>query len=93
VTQGVLRHLLRLGRFAILSAEMDPASSGQPAHGIIFAPLVEVHSDRIVVGDHILFLRDGQNCTHALGTSLEVAYTLTNGCAKVDHIAVVKPSR
>jgi hypothetical protein len=81
---------------------MDPASGSQPprgdepariAQGVIYAPLIESHPDRIVVGDRTIFLRDGKTCIYALGTSLEVAYTLTNGCAKVDHIAVVKPSR
>jgi hypothetical protein len=56
-------------------AEMNAASGSQPARGVIVAPLVESHPDRIVVGSCTLFLRDGKRCTYAVGTSLEVAYT------------------
>jgi hypothetical protein len=81
---------------------MDPASSSQPglgeeptriAHGVIFAPLIESHPDRIVVGSRTIFLRDGKTCTYALGTNLEVSYTERNGRAETERITVVKPAR
>lgn len=71
---------------------MDVASGSQAARGLIVAPLVEAHTDRIVVGERTLFLRDGQNCTYALGTNLEVVYALLNGRAEVDSIAVARPT-
>lgn len=72
---------------------MDAASRSQPARGLIVAPLVESHPDRIVVGDRILFLRKGRDCPYALGTNLEVVYTPLNGREEVDRIAIMKPTR
>ena len=72
---------------------MDAASGSKPARGVIVAPLIESHLDRIVVGSCILFLRDGKRCTYAVGTPLEVAYTEIDGRRDVDSIAPVKSGR
>jgi len=71
-------------------AEMNAASGSQPARGVIVAPLVESHPDRIVVGSCTLFLRDGKRCTYAVRTSLEVAYTEVDGRRDVDSITSVR---
>ncbi len=65
---------------------MNAASGSQPARGVIVAPLIEFHPDRIVVGSCTLFLRDGKRCTYAVGTPLEVAYTEVDGRRDVDSI-------
>jgi hypothetical protein len=81
---------------------MDPASGSQPprgdepariAQGVIYAPLIESHPDRIVVGDRTLFLREGITCYYALGANLEVLYTEQNGRGEAESITVVKPTR
>jgi len=72
---------------------MDAASGSRPARGVIVAPLVESHPDRIVVGSATLFLRDGKRCTHAVGTPLEVAYTEVDGRRDVDSITPIRPGR
>ena len=64
---------------------MNAASGGTPARGedasagfargVIVGPLKEAYPDRIVLGDRIVFLRDGMTCTYSLGTPLEVVFT------------------
>jgi hypothetical protein len=80
---------------------MGAASGSQPArgdgegvaHGVIYAPLLEVHPDRIVVGGRTIFLLDGKTCTYKPGTSLEVLYAEKNGRAEAETITPVKPTR
>ncbi len=72
---------------------MNAGSGNQPARGVIVAPLIESHPDRIVVGSCTLFLRDGKRCTHAVGTPVEVAYTEVDGRRDVDSITPVKSGR
>src|SRR5216684_3201032 len=72
--------------FGSLPATMNAASCSQPARGVIVAPLIEFHPDRIVVGSCTLLLRDGKRCTYAVGTPLEVAYTEVDGRRDVDSI-------
>jgi hypothetical protein len=43
-------------------------------YGVIFGPLTEVYPDRIVIGTHTLFLRDGETCLYEIGNSLEVIF-------------------
>jgi hypothetical protein len=69
---------------------MDAASGSQPACGVIVAPLVESHPDRIVVGSCTLFLREGKQCSYAVGTPVEVAYTEVDGRRDVDSITPVR---
>lgn len=79
---------------------MDAASGSQPtrdepslrsvASGVIYATLNESHSDRIVVGERVLFLRNGTTCTYAVGTHLEVVFTEQDGCSHADKITPVK---
>jgi len=71
---------------------MGAASGSQPArgdgegvaHGVIYAPLLEVHT---------IFLLDGKTCTYKPGTSLEVLYAEKNGRAEAETITPVKPAR
>ena len=80
---------------------MDAASGSQPtrgeegprvAHGLIVAILREVHTDRIVVGERTLFLRDWQDCRYAPGATLEVLYTAQqDGRSNAERITVVQP--
>jgi len=77
--------------FGSLPATMNAASGSQPARGVIVAPLIEFHPDRIVVGSCTLFLRDGKRCTYAVGTPLEVAYTEVDGRRDVDSITPIRP--
>jgi len=72
---------------------MDAASGGQPVRGVIVAPLIESHPDRIVVGSCTLFLPDGKRCAYVVGTPLEVAYTEVDGRRDVDSITPVKSAR
>jgi hypothetical protein len=82
---------------------MDAASGSQSArgeersgvaHGLIVAILREVLSDRIVVGERTLFLREGQDCRYTPGTNLEVPYTVRqDGRSEVERISVVRPTR
>lgn len=79
---------------------MDAASSSQPAReaavrgsvasGVVYAPLKEVHPERIVVGERVLFLRDGATCTYTIGTPLEVIFTERDGRSFADKITPVK---
>lgn len=79
---------------------MDAASGGQPARGeslvrpvvsgVIYAPLKESHSDRIVVGDRVLFLRDGVTCAYVSGAPLEVTFTEQDGRSLADKITPVR---
>lgn len=82
---------------------MGAASGSQPARdddrsprlarGVIVAPLKESHPDRIIVGDRVLFLRDGTTCTYAVGTPLEVIFTEQDGRSLTDRITPVRPAR
>ena len=61
--------------------------------GVIIAPLRERHSDRIVVAKAtILYLRQGVTCTHALGTTLRIEYTIHQGRYQVDRIEAETPT-
>ena len=83
-------------------AQMGAASGGQPAReksssrpiafGVLSAPLKESHPDRIIMGDRVLFLRNGTTCTYAVGTTLEVTFTeQQDGRSFADQITPVKP--
>ena len=81
---------------------MDAARSSPPARGeerpgiargVIVALLLEVHADRIVVGDRTFLLRDGKTCTYTPGTNLEVLYTEQNERAVAESITALKPTR
>jgi len=52
--------------------------------------LKEVHPDRIVIGESILFLRSGMRCSHPPGTRLQVIYTEQNGRREVDEISPMR---
>jgi hypothetical protein len=78
---------------------MDAASGSQPARdgrapalarGMIFAPLNESRPGRIIVGDRVLFLRNGTTCTYVVGTPLEVTFTQENGRSLVDKITPIR---
>ena len=76
---------------------MDAANGVQPApggnrvaHGLIYAPLREVHAGWIVVGSRTFFLRDGDACTLPIGTKLEILYREQNGRAVADRITVMR---
>jgi hypothetical protein len=70
--------------------DMNTASGGQPARGVIVAPLTEAHPDRIVVGGRVLFLRDGMICPYSLGTPLEVVFTEQDGRSHADRITPMR---
>jgi len=69
---------------------MDTDSGSSVARGVIFAPLKESYLDRIVLGDCVLFRREGATCTYALGTPLEVEYTERNERRDVEKITPTK---
>ena len=80
---------------------MDAASGGMSARGgdespsfargVVVGPLTEAHPDRIVLGDRIVFLRDGMTCTYPPGTPLEVVYTEQDGRSCADKITPLRP--
>jgi hypothetical protein len=49
-------------------------------------PLKASHPDRIIVGERVLFLRDGMACTYRVGTSLEVVFTEQDGRSHAERI-------
>jgi hypothetical protein len=57
---------------------------------MIFAPLNESRPGRIIVGDRVLFLRNGTTCTYVVGTPLEVTFTQENGRSLVDKITPIR---
>ena len=74
----------------VASPEMNAASGSQPARGVMVGALKEVHPDRIVIGESILFLRSGMRCSHPPGTRLQVIYTEQNGRREVDEISPMR---
>jgi hypothetical protein len=50
-----------------------------PLHGVIVGRLKESHPRWIVVGDHMLFLRAGDECFYKIGTTLQVVYIEQDG--------------
>jgi hypothetical protein len=69
---------------------MDGASGNTPARRVVVASLKESHSDRIIVGDRVLFLRNGTTCTYVVGTHLEVVFTVQDGRSLAHKITPVK---
>lgn len=58
----------------------------EPIHGVILGPLIEVHPDRIVVGDRTPHLSDGEVVDCEIGMVLEVVYSERNGRSDVLRI-------
>jgi hypothetical protein len=54
--------------------------------GVVVGRLTEFHPDRIVMGNTILYLRDGAACTFPVGTLLQVVYTERDGRRCVDSV-------
>ena len=63
---------------------MNAASGSQPARGVVVGRLTASHPDRLVLGNTILYLRDGAGCTYPVGTLLQVLYTERDGRRLVD---------
>jgi hypothetical protein len=68
---------------------MDGANGDMPPRGVLYAPLIETHPDRIVVGDCTLFLGDGMACSYPLGTPLDVEYVEQNGRRRAEKITPI----
>jgi hypothetical protein len=64
-----------------------------PLHGVIVGPLKESHPRWIVIGDHMLFLRDGENCHYKIGTTLQVVYIEEDGRRHVESIMPIPSAR
>lgn len=57
-----------------------------PIHGVILGALTELHSDRIVIGDRTLYLRNGEAVDCQIGMVLEVVYMERDGRGDVQRI-------
>jgi len=64
-----------------------------PLHGVIVGRLKESHPRWIVVGDHMLFLRAGDECFYKIGTTLQVVYIEQDGRHNVESITPVSAAR
>jgi hypothetical protein len=65
---------------------MNAASGSQPARGVVVGRLTASHPDRIVMGNAILYLRDGAACDFPVGTLLQVVYTEQDGRRHVESV-------
>lgn len=59
------------------------------AHGVIVALLNDSYADRIVLDDHVLYLRNGP-CPCPVGTPLEVEYSVRDGRSYAEKITPTK---
>ena len=71
-----------------MTLSMDTDDGPPVARGIIFAPLAELHPDRIVIRDQVIFL-GGVKCPYAVGTLLKVHYWEQNGRRDAERITAV----
>lgn len=71
---------------------MDTDDGPPVARGIIFAPLAEVHPDRIVIGGQVIFL-GGVTCPYAVGMLLKVTCREQNGRRDAERITAVPSAK
>lgn len=89
------RYRIAVGRrrlnpaFALSGASSSPSSDGR-RRGVLYAELREIHPDRLVVGETVLYLTDGIGCPYPTGSFLEILYTERDGRRNVDSIKPAK---
>jgi hypothetical protein len=70
----------------------EPRVPVPPVRGTIVARLRECHRDRIIVGQETtLYLAAGVGCPYALGTRLEIAYTIRGDRYEIESIQLAAP--